>query len=162
MPVQRSASWLALGNYGASPAIPSPIHLETQPVGGVIRARYFEERVHVSDRRDEVRHEASQGRVEVHLMGLVAPDVLEQVFNLRRYVEVRIVCGIVRPAVRSIPLQITSDFSSTVRVFVRPSKRILTPLCLEIAKVHDCNDCTVDECVEKTRCAFNFTTASNI
>ena len=72
-------------------------NLETQPVGCVIRARDFEERVHVSDGGDKVGHEASQGRVEVHLVGLVAPDVLEQVLNLRRYVEVRVVGGVVRP-----------------------------------------------------------------
>lgn len=32
-------------------------------------------------------------------MGLVAPDVLEQVLYLRRYVEVGIVGGIVRPRI---------------------------------------------------------------
>lgn len=78
-------------------AYPFPAHLEAQSVGGVVRARDFEERVHVSNGGDEVGHEAPQGRVEVHLMGLVAPDVLEQILDLRRHVEVRVVGGVVRP-----------------------------------------------------------------
>lgn len=71
--------------------------LQTQLFRVFIWARNLKERIHVTNGRDKVGDKASQRRVKVNVVGFVAPNVLEQVLDLRRYVEVCIVRRIVRP-----------------------------------------------------------------
>lgn len=77
-------------------------YLEPQFIWFVVGTRNFEESVHVSDGRDEVRYETAQGRFEVHLVRFVPSDVLKQVLDLRGNVEMCVVRRIISSGVGCI------------------------------------------------------------